>query len=308
MKERTKVFNIFLFWVFVLSTLIITEGEGIPIFYLMFFWWELNMISLLLKFIFVIIIINLILLIQMEEHYLLRKILNVGQIAFLILLLIEYFFKLEFMICIMIMLTISLLEMINLLIGSTKTYNIGTTVVNYPSKRYKYGNIIIICLSFLCLVSFWFLNNNISRFDYHLNDDGSYSIQDVKSNNHTIRIPSTYKGKPVISIFDWGMCYYFKDNIEIVIFEENSNIRGYYLPLSNLKSIKLPRSVNSLASEAFHTKQLKEIIIPIEVNRIYEDTFDCENAIIYCEAESKPVGWDKNWCYKAKEIIWGYQG
>ena len=33
----------------------------------------------------------------------------------------------------------------------------------------------------------------------------------------------------------------------------------------------------------------------------------CANLTVYCEAESKPEGWDENWCVGAKEIVWGHK-
>jgi hypothetical protein len=257
--------------------------------------WLTDKDSTILIVILVIIIIKLILSKRTKDYCILRLILNICQNVLLISLIIDYFFQLDFMIFIMIMLTISLIEMIDLFFKSLKAY--------------KYGSIIIYCLSFSCLVAFWFLNTTLSRFEYKLNQDGqSYSIVDIKSDIHTIRVPSTYKGLPITIIKDRGI--HSKGKIKVVIFEEDINIKGISLSVSltNLRRIQLPSSLNNIESDDFDFKYLEEVIIPIEVVYIEKHAFDCENAIIYCEAESKPENWDEKWCYKAKEIIWGYKG
>jgi hypothetical protein len=33
---------------------------------------------------------------------------------------------------------------------------------------------------------------------------------------------------------------------------------------------------------------------------------DCVLTTIYCEAASKPDGWDSSWSMGTKEVIWGY--
>jgi hypothetical protein len=201
------------------------------------------------------------------------------------------------MVFVTIMLTISLLQIINLFFKS--------------AKGYKYGSIILRCLSLLCLITFWYLNTNLSRFEFALNDDKeSYSIMEIKSDIHTIKIPSKYKGLPVTGLYDIQSLDY-KRKIEKVIFKEDSNIEviDYLDSLSRLKSIKLPRSLNRIGDRTFNTDYLEEIIIPIEVKYIEKSAFNyCKNTIIYCEAESRPDTWDEHWYHEVKEIIWGYRG
>ena len=184
-------------------------------------------------------------------------------------------------------------------------------VFNVFFKSFKELKLASIITTSLCLVGlgvystlFW----TVSRFDFELNEDGqSYSIVSIESDIPTIRIPSTYKGLPVTRI---KSNHYIYGNIREIIFEEDSNIEiieNDAFRCRNLRKITLPSSLHTIGENAFSDcYSLEQVFIPIAVINIERRAFLSGNLIIYCEAESQPNTWDDNWCYQAKEIIWGY--
>ncbi len=78
-----------------------------------------------------------------------------------------------------------------------------------------------------------------------------------------------------------------------------------------LTSITIPDSVTSIGASAFYECTLLEsIIIPESVTSIDYHAFgDYLSLTIYCEATSKPSGWDSDWNYYSySPVVWGYKG
>ena len=77
---------------------------------------------------------------------------------------------------------------------------------------------------------------------------------------------------------------------------------------SSLTSIEIPDSVTSIGYRAFaYCTSLTSIVIPDSVTSIGESAFyECTSLTIYCEAESKPSGWDSSWNYSSRPVVWGY--
>ena len=101
---------------------------------------------------------------------------------------------------------------------------------------------------------------------------------------------------------------------------------------SSIKSITLPNGVTDIAEKAFANcpiesiilpdthrtigasafdgcAELREIVIPAGVTFVGMYAFDnCPNIRIYCEAESKPEGWDAEWYNGSTDnVVWGYK-
>ncbi len=83
----------------------------------------------------------------------------------------------------------------------------------------------------------------------------------------------------------------------------------------NLTDVTIPHSVTSIGNQAFAgCTSLKSIVIPKSVTKVNGYLFDsCSSLIdIYCEAESKPVGWQDYWISWDENInptvTWGYKG
>ncbi|MBR4237299.1 leucine-rich repeat protein [bacterium] len=86
---------------------------------------------------------------------------------------------------------------------------------------------------------------------------------------------------------------------------------GYYAfsGCSSLTSIVIPNSVTSIREYAFsECSSLTSIIIPKSVTSIgYRAFYYCSSLTIYCEAESKPDGWDSSWNPNNKPVTWNYK-
>ena len=76
---------------------------------------------------------------------------------------------------------------------------------------------------------------------------------------------------------------------------------------SSLTSIVIPNSVTSIGSYAFYKcSSLTSIVIPNSVETIGDYAFyNCSSLTIYCEASSKPSGWNSFWNYSNRPVYWG---
>ncbi len=83
-----------------------------------------------------------------------------------------------------------------------------------------------------------------------------------------------------------------------------------FLRCNFLKSIVIPDSVTSIGNSSFvYCDSLTSIVIPDSVTSIGDFAFaECDFLTIYCEAESKPSGWDEFWNYSGRPVVWGYKG
>ena len=77
-----------------------------------------------------------------------------------------------------------------------------------------------------------------------------------------------------------------------------------------LTSVTVGDGVMTIGERAFYNcTSLTEIVIPSSVTSIGKYAFTgCTNLTIYCEAESKPNGWDSSWNASNCPVVWGYNG
>ena len=99
----------------------------------------------------------------------------------------------------------------------------------------------------------------------------------------------------------------------IVIPESVTSIGGLaFQECISLTSVIIPNSVVTIDYQAFYDcKSLTSIVIPDSVTSIGERAFEgCSKLKIYCEAKSKPSGWDSSWNkysnYIVCPVVWGY--
>ena len=101
-------------------------------------------------------------------------------------------------------------------------------------------------------------------------------------------------------------CYSLKS---VIISNSVESIGSYaFNDCIDLISVIIPNSVERIASYAFdECIDLVSVTIPNSVKSIGGYAFnECFDLTITCEAESQPSGWDKDWNYHNRPVVWGY--
>lgn len=109
-----------------------------------------------------------------------------------------------------------------------------------------------------------------------------------------------------------GYIHYMKDGIKYVIKDDFATITNIK---TNGQTVKIPDKIdfkgqvynvrNIRASALKNSYTVKEIIIPASVTSMDSFMFGESGVfMVYCEAERKPVGWDKNWNFKGCPVVW----
>ncbi|MDE7295816.1 MAG: leucine-rich repeat domain-containing protein, partial [Clostridia bacterium] len=82
-----------------------------------------------------------------------------------------------------------------------------------------------------------------------------------------------------------------------------------FMDCTSLAQIELPSGLKSIGEFAFaFCPALKLIVIPRSVEIIGSLVFEeASNIVIYCEAPSKPSGWEEDWS-GGRLVYWGYEG
>ena len=82
-------------------------------------------------------------------------------------------------------------------------------------------------------------------------------------------------------------------------------IEGYAFYESSLSYIEIPNTVEIIGDWAFKECGLRNIKVPLSVKIMGSDVFgDTFAAKAYCEATSRPVGWEEDW---GKAAEWGHK-
>ncbi|MBO7433030.1 MAG: leucine-rich repeat protein [Salinivirgaceae bacterium] len=100
------------------------------------------------------------------------------------------------------------------------------------------------------------------------------------------------------------------ENLTSVTIPESVSEIGYsaFFGCSKLTSINIPSGVTSIGNWAIgRCSSLTTINIPKTVTTIGEGAFSsCYNLNIFCEAESKPDGWNDKWNRDNRPVVWGF--
>ena len=165
--------------------------------------------------------------------------------------------------------------------------------------------------------------------------EGGYQVTGISLwnrlyKNFTVDIPSQYNGKPVVAISDGAFMGYtslisvkIPDTVKKIgaqaffgcVLLANVDIPdsvthigyGAFYGCRELTSINIPDSVTHIDTWTFlDCDSLTSINIPDSVTHIGTWAFDsCDYLTIYCEAKSKPAGWDGDW-NSSLPVVWGY--
>ena len=142
--------------------------------------------------------------------------------------------------------------------------------------------------------------------------DGCENLKDVYFNGNledwcNISFDSSpgYKAKNI----------YLKNNdqyeilTELVIPETITRIGKYqFAGFSEVIDVTIPSTVTRIEDQAFYNcANLKKIFIDLNIKYVGYNIFEnCDKVKIYCEHNSKPSSWDKDWC-KGKYCYWDYK-
>lgn len=97
---------------------------------------------------------------------------------------------------------------------------------------------------------------------------------------------------------------YQKPSIEISMFN-GAEIRKFEKS-STITNVIIPEGTVLIGEGAFRgCDQVKSVIICGSVDKIERNAFlACNNLTIYCEAKTKPNGWDSNWNPSECPVYW----
>lgn len=129
---------------------------------------------------------------------------------------------------------------------------------------------------------------------YELNAGGdAYIVIGIGSCQDThIIFPEEYLGKPVIEI------------------------AGDAFEGCNIKNVTIPKTITTIGGFAFsYCYNLREVIIPKTVTNLGSNIFQDNRPTVYCEVETKPDTWDKDWDImdwnmdspgRIENVVWGF--
>ena len=159
---------------------------------------------------------------------------------------------------------------------------------------------VIVILAIVCLITSLAPDRN--RLQYHLMDDGTYEVVDIKSTyrggiflRETITVPSEYKGVPVTKITKINSKHIEKITLSEGIKKIEVNA---FANAASLKEINLPNSLEYIGDNAFNAcQELDYIYIPKGVKYVGNAVAkSCPSIIFYFEGEKGLTAeWGANW-------------
>ena len=138
------------------------------------------------------------------------------------------------------------------------------------------------------------------------------SIYELQDDTYKLIISGSgdMKGWTSSSHAPWYSSYNSK--ITSIVIKKGVTAIGQYAfhNCTSLTDIVIPDSVITIDDFAFwDCTSLASIEIPDSVTSMGYGTFyNCTSLTIYCEAQSRPSGWDSEWNYSSRPVIWGFEG
>ena len=135
-------------------------------------------------------------------------------------------------------------------------------------------------------------------------------IYGYSGTNNEIAIPEKINGIDVVLINQNA----FRGNTIIASVTISDSVTSIgssaFYGCTSLTSVTIPDSVTSIGEYAFaYCDSLTSVTIPDSVTSIGSYAFrGCSSLTIYCEATSKPSGWNSDWNYPNRPVVWGYTG
>jgi hypothetical protein len=149
----------------------------------------------------------------------------------------------------------------------------------------------------------------------YYNDESKWENDVLYIGNHLIEAKDTISGEYIIrdgTITIVGYAFHDCSNLTGIIIPDSVVTIGEYAfdDCRNLANVSIGNGVTSIGDRAFNTYQgaMKGIIIPDSVTTIGLEAFNySDNFTIYCEAESRPSGWNEAWANSYIPVVWGYK-
>lgn len=138
-------------------------------------------------------------------------------------------------------------------------------------------------------------------------------IGQVEGQTFFIQTKNDYIDSTSIPISAFGTIFtegHWRDLKKIEIPHNVKTIKNYtFSNCYTLTYMSIPNSVEEIGSYAFENcYQINAVIVPKSVKIVKSYAFNyCHNLTIYCEAESQPEGWDKDWNPDNRPVVWGYK-
>ncbi len=104
--------------------------------------------------------------------------------------------------------------------------------------------------------------------------------------------------------------YNLEGNLKYLGNNENPYLYLADTTSTDITSATINANCRFIGAGAFsHCYNLTSVVIPESVESIWYDAFsNCDSLTIYCEANSKPSGWSRDWNSDNRPVVWGYKG